>query len=140
MGFLGRRGAGERSRCLPLVGLASNLPISILATMLLIQVTLVPHKPTSSMPAEDSTAPSSAPIQSVAVPPTSPHQHFALQKWSAVVLSSTRLGSRLRASPSIRVLSSSVRSVADIGDAQIYVDKTTLTYYNQPHSRGDLDL
>ena len=130
MGFLGRRGAGERSRCLPLVGLASNLPISVLATMLLIQVTLVPQKPTSFMPAEDSTAPSSAPIQPAAVPSTSPHQHFAPPKWSAVVLSSARLGSRLVASPSIRMLSSSVRSAAETGDAQRNVDKRALTYYN----------
>ena len=113
-----------------MVGLVSNLPISVLAILLLCQVTLVFLMPTSFMPAEDSTAPSSAPIQSVAVPPTSPHQHFALQKWSAVVLSSTRLGSRLEASPSIRMLSSSVRSVAETGDAQIDVDKRALTYYN----------
>ena len=113
MGFFGRWGAGERSRSLPLVGLASNLLISVLVPLLLCLVTLVPLVATLLVPAEDSIAPSSAPSHSAADSPSPSLQTSALAHWLAVVLSNTRLGSRPRVSPSIRMLSDAVMPPLD---------------------------
>ena len=138
LGFFGRWSAGERSRCLPLVGLASNLTISVLVPLLLCLVTLVPLMPTLPVPAEDSIAPSSAPIHSAADSPSPPLQNFALTRWLAVVLSNTRLGSRPRESPSIRMLSGAVKSTLDLRRVQSDAAESTLTYYNNPVIRNTL--
>ena len=121
-----------------MVGLGSNLLISVLVPLLLCLVTLLPLVATLVVPAEDSITPSSAPINSAADSPSPPLQTFALAHWVAVVLSNTRLGSRPRVSPSSRMLSDAVKPPLDLRRVLSDAADSILTYHSNPFIRYTL--